>query len=291
MIESIFQTFFFLATFDTILISVSIANYAISASFLGRETRLTRRRMEKRKQELDVRIKELQNKGLSIEDLEEETTKAKDDMNALKRRLFFLSWIGAVLVPSSLFVVSLVLSVLGINSDILLTDLGITGPTVLVADLMFFSVVLLAFGFFFLLLVIRAIDSAARKIPIPEFEVYFKNLLETAKCKRKQMLVITLCINNKGEDLAEDALVMVHFPPAFQVQPMGYRTYKQGPETNHPDYNSAIFDVKRIYPDTIFNIDITITTPDANEIHEIYVSIYETKSGHSEYKLTIQTTD
>ncbi len=291
MIESILQTFFFLATFDTILISVSIANYAISASYLGRETRLTRRRMEKRKQELDARIKELQNKGLSIEDLEEETTKAKDDMTALKRRLFFLSWIGAVLVPSFCFIISIILAVLGMNSDILLSDLGITGPTVLVSDLMFFSAVLLAVGILFLLVVIRAIDYAARKIPIPEFEVYFKNLLKTLKCKRKQMLVITLCIKNKGEDIAEDALVMVHFPPSFQVQPNEYLTFKQGPETDHPDYNSAIFDPERIYPDTILHVDIGITTPDDSEIHEIYVSIYETKSGHSEYKLTIQTTD
>ena len=289
MIESIFQTFFFLATFDTILISVSIANYAISASFLGRETRLTRRRMEKRKQELVVRIKELQNKGLSIEDLEKETTKAKDDMKDLKRRLFFLSWIGAVLIPSFLFVVSLVPSVLGMNSDILSTDLQIQNA--LVNGSMITSISLLGFGFFFLLLVIRVIDSAARKIPIPEYEVYYKDHSKTLKCKRKQMLVITLCINNKGEDLAEDALVMVHFPPTFQLQPMGYRTFEQGPETDHPDYKSAIFDIIKSYPDTIINTDISITTPDDTEIHEIYVSIYEIKSGHSEYKLTIQTTD
>jgi hypothetical protein len=141
------------------------------------------------------------------------------------------------------------------------------------------------------MLVIFIIDSAARRIPIPEFEVYFTNLLKTLKCKRQEMLVITLCIRNKGEDLAEDALVMVHFPHTFQLQPMDYRTIKQGPETDHPDYNSAIFDMDRIYPDTIVNADIRIITPDDNEIHEIYVSIYETKSGHSEYKLTIQTTD
>jgi hypothetical protein len=106
------------------------------------------------------------------------------------------------------------------------------------------------------------------------------------------MLVITLCVNNKGEDLAEDLLVIVHFPPTFQVlDARGYGTVKQGPETDHPDYNSAIFDAERIYPDTIDNMDISMTTPDDNEIHEIYVSIYEAKSGHSEYKLTIQTTD
>jgi hypothetical protein len=291
MIESIFQTFFFLATFDTILISVSIANYSISASYLGRETRLTRRRMEKRNEELDVKIKELQNKGLSIEDLEKETTKAKGYMNALKNRLFFLSWIGAVLVPSLFFIVSLVLSVLGINSDILLTELGTAEQDFLVHNLLLYSVISLGLGFSFLLLVIGIIDSAARRIPIPEFEVYFSNVLQTLKCKRKQMLVITLCIKNKGEDFAEDALVMVHFPPAFQLQLGDYRIIQQGPETDHPDYKSAIFGIERSYPDTIINEDVRITTPDDTEIHEIYVSIYETKSGHSEHKLTVQTTD
>jgi hypothetical protein len=247
--------------------------------------------MEKRNQELDVRIRELQNKGLSIEDLEKETTKAKGYMNALKNRLFFLSWIGAVLVPSLFFIISLVLSVLGINSDILLTELGTAEQDFLVHNLLLYSVISLGLGFSFLLLVIGIIDSAARKIPIPEFEVYFTNLLKTLKCKRKQMSVVTLCIRNKGEDLAEDAMVMVHFPSTFQLQPVGYRIIKQGPETDHPDYNSAILEMDRIYPDTIINVDIRITTPDDNEIHEIFVSIYETKSGHSEYKLTIQTTD
>jgi hypothetical protein len=290
MIESIFQTFFFLATFDTILISVSIANYAISASFLGRETRLTRRRMEKRKQGLDEKIKELQAKGLPIGELKKETKKAEDDMKGLSGRLFFLSWSGAVILPSICFIASLVIAVIGMNSDILSTDLRIQNA--LVNDSMITSTGLLGLGFVSLLFVIGVIDSAARKIPIPEFEVYFKNLLKTLKCKRKEMVVITLCVNNKGEDFAENALIMVHFPPAFQVYAgRGIATIKQGPETDHPDYSSAILEVERMYPDTILHNDISITTPDDNKPYEVYVSIYETKSGHSEYKLTIQTTD
>jgi hypothetical protein len=245
--------------------------------------------MEKRKQELDVRIKELQKKGLSIEDLEEETNKAKSDITALKNRLFLLSWSGAVLLPSVLFMVSLVCAMIGMNSDILLINSETLNSSV--NGLMSMSISFLAGGFSILLVVIGVIDSAAKRIPIPEFEVYFTSLLKTLKCKRKQMSVVTLCIRNKGEDLAEDAMVMVHFPPTFQLQPMGYRTIKQGPETDHPDYNSAILEMDRIYPDTIINVDIRITTPDDNEIHEIFVSVYETKSGHSEYKLTIQTTD
>lgn len=289
MIESIFQTFFFLATFDTILISVSIANYAISASYLGRETRLTRRRMEKRNQELGTRIKELQKKRLSVEDLEIETTKAREDIDVLKRRLFFLSWVGAVLLPSFCFVVSIILAVLGMNSDMLITDFGITGP--LVMDLMLFSVGLLAAGFFFLLLVIRVIDSAARKIPIPEFDIYFNNYERILKCVRKQFSDIIIKVNNKGEDVAENVMIFVHFPPAFQVIGMGYAVTKQGPETEYPNFNTAVINVERIYPDTTLNNIIKIKSPDDTQIHEIFIAIYEAKSGHSEYKLTIQTTD
>jgi S-adenosylhomocysteine hydrolase len=62
------------------MISVSIANYAVSASYLGRETRLIRIRMENREQELDEKIKELQTKGLSIEELKKETKKEENSI-------------------------------------------------------------------------------------------------------------------------------------------------------------------------------------------------------------------
>lgn len=60
MIDSISQTFLIIATFSTALVAILVAIYAISASYLGRETRLTRSRMEKRKDILTERLQRLQ---------------------------------------------------------------------------------------------------------------------------------------------------------------------------------------------------------------------------------------
>lgn len=289
MIDGILQTFLFLATFDTILISVSIANYAISASYLGRETRLTRRRMEKRKQRLDGTIKELQAKGLPIEELKKETKEAEDDIQTLGNRLFFLSWSGAVILPSICYIVSLASAVIGMNSDILLTN-PLTQNTA-VNGLITLSVSFLGLGFVFLLVVIGVIDTAARRIPIPEFEVYFGNHEEILKCVRKQPENITIKVGNKGEDVAEDVMILIHFPPVFQVIGMGYAVTKQEPETDHPNFNTAVINAERIYPDTVLGNLVRIVSPDDTQTHEIFIVIYEAKSGHTKYKLTIQTTD
>src|SRR4030043_52266 len=108
------QTFLLIATFDIALISIAIANFAVSASYLGRETRLTRRRLEKRKDQLDMKIKELQAKGkIELEDLKKEIRKAEKERNKLGQRILFLSWGGAVIIPCIFFIVSLLNAIYG----------------------------------------------------------------------------------------------------------------------------------------------------------------------------------
>ena len=65
----LFQTLLLIATFDIALISITIANFAVSASYLGRETRLTRWRLEKRKQRLSMKLKELQSENFEMYNL------------------------------------------------------------------------------------------------------------------------------------------------------------------------------------------------------------------------------
>jgi hypothetical protein len=284
MIESILQTFLFLATFDSILISVTIANYAISASYLGRETRLTRRRMEKRKQRLDGTIRELQAKGLPIEELKKETKKAEGDITALNNRLFFLSWSGAVILPSICFVISLVFAVIGMNSDILLPNISIDG-------LMSSSLSFLGLGFVFLLIVISVIDSAARKLPIPEFDVYFEPKTDTLKMKRKERRLIEFSVCNKGEDIAQNLQIFVNFPPVFKLYPDSYIIAKQTTETSYPNYNAAIFKIRMIHVDTISQLYLDLEAPDEITSYDIPLHIYERKTGLTKYKLVIQTTD
>jgi hypothetical protein len=150
----------------------------------------------------------------------------------------------------------------------------------------------LAVGFMVLLLVIWAIDSAAKKIPIPEFEVCFEKQTKATKCKRNERINITLCITNKGEDIAENLQIFVMFPPAFKVHGTGeYTIFKQDSESDCPDYNAAIFQEDLIHIDTTLKMVINLTPPDEKKVYDIPISIYEIKMGVSDHKLSIEVVD
>jgi hypothetical protein len=289
MIESIFQTFILLGTFDIILISVSIANYAISASYLGRETRLTRGRMEKRKEKLEGIVEELQTKGLPIEELKKETKKAEDDITVLGTRLFFLSWLGAVILPSILFIASLVSAVIGMNSDIFFTIPQTQNP--LVYGLMTTSISFLIVGFFFLLLVIGVIDSAARKIPIPEFEVFFKNHAKSISIKRNAKESIRLYIRNEGEDIAENVEVFALFPNTFEVDKMPNYSLASTSEARYPECIYVNHTMDLLHIGVLHYFTIVLTAPDEKKTYDILIDIRERKRELSRHHLSIEVVD
>lgn len=273
MLENIFQTFLLLAYFNIALLSITIANYAVSASYLGRETRLSRRRIEKEKQELLEKIGKLKEED-QIEEVREQIKESDAKRRRLSVRIFLLSWLGAVILPSIFFLLSFGSAVLGMNSDIL------PYPMFLQQQLMISSVGTISIGFMILLYVIRTIDSAARKIPIPEFIVDFDGL-RSVKCKSKEKKEITLCVTNKGEDIAENPVIFVCFPPEFEVHlnpPHDYYILKQSVESNHPDYNAAIFQrVDTIHTDITLALCILLTVPEKEGVYKIPIEIHERK--------------
>jgi hypothetical protein len=290
MNEAIFQTFLLLATFNIALISVTIANFAVSASYLGRETRLTRKRMEKRKQRLSEKLRELQEKTLQIESLKKEIKEAEKDMSRLNSRIFLLSWLGAVILPTSSFMFSFIFAVLGMNADILFSpQIQNTEVSGFVAASSSFMVG----GFILLLVVIGVIDSAARKVPVPEFEVYFPDLTKTTKIKCKASAVITVCVNNRGEDMGENERIFVNFPPEFKVFELAgeYHIFKQGKDTDHPNFTAAIFSIDFHHIDTAFNLKIQLMPPDEKKPFQIPVDIYERKTERTKLELAIEVID
>ena len=290
MSESVFQTFFLLASFNIALIAVAIANFAVSASFLGRETRLSRKRMEKRKQELSNKLKTLRAET-PIGELKTEVKKAENDISQLSNRIFLLSWVGAIIVPSLFFAISFITSILGMNSGFLTADLEVQAGYE--RQCMIVSAGTLALGFIFLLVVIRVIDSAAKQIPLPKIEVYFENQEKAIKCKRNTKTFILICITNKGEDVAEEVDVYLHFPPDFGVHTQPYYSVcKQlNVGVDFPDYNAVKFHDSVIHVELFTGGDIQITTPDEKQIYEIPVHVYERKTGLTRTKLTIEVTD
>lgn len=287
MEESVFQTLLLLAYFNIALISVAIANFAVSASFLGRETQLSRRRMESKRAKLVEKLSKLK-KEVELKEVEKQVKETKDERRRLSIRLFLLSWLGAVVLPSIFFGFSFICAVIGMNSEILPTNISqfVKQQTII------FSIGAMGIGLMVLLFVIRTIDSAAREIPLPEFKVYFENGLRTIKCKKKEEKDNLLHVENTGDVVAEDLLVFFLFPPEFVIneRKFKYEVYKQSPDSDHPSYTAAIVRPHNIHIGTTFVSEISIIMPEKEDVYDVFVEIYEKKMGVFKEKLSIEVT-
>jgi hypothetical protein len=288
MVESIFQTLLLLAYFDVALLSIAIANYAISASYLGRESRLSRSRIERRKEKLLGKLKELR-ETTQIESVKKEIKEAEAEQRGLGIRIFLLSWLGAVILPSMFLIISFICAVIGINTEILSQDSEV--QRFLEQQFIIVSSGTLAVGFMILLFVIKTIDSSARQIPIPEIEVMFENRERATKLKRNEKVSIGLRAENNGEDLAEDLELYVSFPPAFKIGRGPYPVYTHDASHRYSNYSYVIFREKILHVGTWVVDYIMITMPDEKKIYEVCIDIKERKIGTLKQKLDIEIVD
>jgi hypothetical protein len=180
-------------------------------------------------------------------------------------------------------------AVVGMNSETILAN----NPQFLEQQSMIFSIGATAIGFMVLFVVIKAVDSAAREIPLPKIAVVFDNLSKTQKFKSKDEKTLSLNVRNDGEDIAEDVAILVFFPPEFGVKTgiMGYMVYEQPIGSNHPHYKAVIMNVKRIHIDTSLVNNIAVTIPEKKDTYTIPVSIKERKIGSQEDELTVEVVD
>ena len=167
MNDSIFQILLLSAYLDIALISITIAVYAVSVSYLGRETSrsISRRRM---------RVTELK------ETLEALTTKIRDEkeINAIQKEIAFykkqqknlegnLLWLSikrAVFAPITFFSVSLLLCVFGMLE-------GLHSEALLVLSSAFIVIAVLCLG-----KTLKATENAALEVPKPKFEFFSGHL-------------------------------------------------------------------------------------------------------------------
>lgn len=240
--------------------------------------------MEKERQEILEKLGKLK-KEAQIEEAKRQIEESDAKRKQLSRRIFLLSWLGAVILPFVFFAFSFICTIIGMNSEIF------TYPQFLQQQLMILSLGSISFGFVILLLVIRTIDSAAKRIPVPEFEVSFVTGLRSEKCKIKEQKIVVVCIKNKGEDIAENAHVFACFPPVFDVQEnphQGYGVFSQNILTDTPNYNAAVLTGVDLLPDTVAEIHILLTMPEKEGNYDIIIKIHEKKVGVHRDRLNIE---
>jgi len=284
-VENLLQLLLLVAYLAIALISIVMAIYAIAVSFLGRETFRSVLRMQKRREELKRRIKELTEKldeETSVERIREEIRNSEGEESELKNRLRWLSVRGAVFFPCVFFSASLMIAAY----DIYFYNVN---PSEYSAALILPMVFFLALGFSGLGKTLIAIQEAALRIPLPKFEVSFPSRLSIEEGKSKEKRNVSFVLSNIGEDIAEDVEVFINFPPKFTVHENArYLVFKQGPETYYPSHIAAIYKTSLLNIDRHQHYPVLVTFPEETGSIAIPIVVFERKIGVSKHKLTFQ---
>ena len=280
--ESMFQTFLLVAYLAIALLSMTIASYTISVSYLGRETRRAKWLIEKRKKKLSRELKELR-KEIDVTEIKQKINEYSNEESMLGRKLFFLSFGGAVSIPSFCFLGALLFAMIGLHypvEDSLYLPLGM-------------SILLMGAGLAYLLVTLKMVEWAASRIPVPRFEVLFESAVtkETFRCKERKKL--NFWIKNIGELLAEDLTIFIFFPPNFglprKIEAETMKIVKQVSFGDFPDYNALIISHDKIHVDEYILFEcISVEMPKKKGTYTVPVRIHERNIGVSEHKLTFE---
>lgn len=209
MSEGIFQILLILSYLDIALISITIAVYAISASYLGRETCRSISRKRRRVTELKENLSSLSTRMKNEEGIggiQREISRYKKEQKNLERSLLWLSVKGAVYAPTAFFSASLLACAFGIL-EVLNAEISLAS-----------SVIVIVFGVLCLGKTLKSTEKAATAIPRPKYEVFFKSTrLVTKQCKANTPSTFSLVFHNIGDERSEKPVMVLYFPKEIEI--------------------------------------------------------------------------
>lgn len=209
MSENIFQILLLLSYLNIALISITIAVYTISVSYLGRETSRSISRRKRRVTELRETLAKLTTEikdEKAIDAVQNEIAYYKKQQQILQGNLLWLSAKGAVYTPTIFFSVSLLLSVFGI--------LKVLHPEILLAV----STIFVVIGALCLGKALKATERASLEIPKPAFKFFFESTeFKTKRCKVNKPTRFIPIVHNVGDERSEKPLLVTYFPKDIEV--------------------------------------------------------------------------
>lgn len=285
MTDVLFEILLFSAHLSVALISVVIGVYAISVSYLGKETLRSIRILRRRRNQLGKRVKELAEK-IDVGKLEKEIKKYKREEVKLSEKLYLLSLRGAVFLPLIALSLALIFSVAGM----LIYPLGQQRYVELCVTFGFAGA---AVGIFWLFRVLRAIQWAATRFLAPTFRVFFEGWLDEEKMKTEEKRKLEICISNDGDAIAEDLEVYIFFHPDFKISPrvVDSEVVMQTKGHDHAGLNALITKIRNLHVNIATTLSVDVKAPKKSKRYRIPVAIYERNIGESQHELFLQVVD
>ena len=265
--------------------SITIPTYAICVSFLGRESKRTLFELDRRREDLERKTKELSSKvgtDPGLASLKAEIKEYEKDIANIRGKLGNLSAWGAFALPFACFTVALFMAGYGFA-----VYEGVISGAALGWGL--FSVSFSAIGMIFL---VRSLYEVNRAVLRPEslssFRVSFDSGSTVKEFPVSQPGTVDVLIHNFGREMAENVMVELFIPPEFQVLPGLYSMGVQPPypSMNYPGTTGVTQVFDDMHEDTVNILPLNIVMPPMPGKYPVHVNLWERRLGKSSHDLT-----
>jgi len=262
--------------------SITVPTYAISVTYLARETSKSIQDLHKRRKELAEKLEELRKKledEAGVKAIEQEMAKYKEEDERLKDRQHCLSAKGAVGYPFAGLFTGLAVAAYGYYA----------GGNGWVPLALFLS---MGYGVYRLAKSLVAIEQAAMRpeeVLLPALGVSFETRARSMSFKVAEQREVRFRVFNMGNDIAEKVHVMLFFTPEFQISPgPNYTVTRQGPLTRHPNHDGVTLRFQEIHVNLSQIRRVKLKTPDKPGTYDVPVEIRERRIGNIHSRLRFE---
>lgn len=313
------RIFDWLAFLSIGLMSVTIPTYSLSVSFLSRETKRTKLELERRREDLDKRRREvslLSEPGVTA--LKEELAKYDKDIARIQQRLDALNVTTAFVLPFLCFTFGLIMTgyaFLGFAGLVATSLLGQLGTADIFSA---FAVVFLATGIVFLGRTLYRVNEAAlNPETLSSFRVSFEAGSTAERFSVSEERAVNIIVHNIGKEMAEDVLVQAYFPKdftflqqvgkvaegmqdklgqelkeeiqiEFKAASLNFGKQPNNPLMDFPGHPTATLSVPRLHEDNLFILPVNLRMPIKQGKRQVHVCVWEKRLGKSTYELSFE---
>jgi hypothetical protein len=239
------------------LISIDIGVYAIANTFLSKQIKrnilYANKRLLEAKDNIDEKIKR---KMGNLDEIQGEITKTNNEIKNNKQYLNSVMIKNAVILPSISLIISILLLVFLNKYDLLNELLKINIFLMIITSI---SIITFFYGVYKIYKTLLAIEFASLNIPLPIFDVYFRND-EKSLTIESDVRTIEVVVSNEGYEIGEMTELSLFFPPEIKLKKShDYTITKQTENEQYANYNGVFIDVGTVYINSSIGYDIYLT--------------------------------
>jgi hypothetical protein len=283
----------FMINISLLFIGLTVTIYALAVPLFHTQIRRNKVFLESRLDELEKKVESL-TKGRrsreSLDVIETEVRQYKNEEKLLSFKLSCLKLRGAVIYPSIVFFLGLLIFIFYEDLIMWIPNNAITIGTKNFTLVMLIGTLTFFYGIYRVICTLMAIDYASTNILMPNFDVHFLDGSKKLTSKINEPISFDIAIENKGYEIGELIDVYLAFPPQIHIiESEDFFVFQESEhDDEYPNYWRVSYYSDYIHAGSNEIMTINIEPLTVANKYTIPIWVIEKNSGDIEFDLEME---